>query len=182
MGKFSNTLTKKDIDFIASQHIFFTATAPFEGRINVSPKGMNSFRVINENEVAYLDLTGSGNESASHILENKRLTIMMCAFEGKPNILRMYGKGEVILKKDAEWEDYFSKFNPIDGVRQIIKLKIESVQNSCGMAVPFFDYNDERRELENWATQKGEPGLLDYQNKNNLKTIDDKSNGITSYS
>lgn len=172
MAKFYSKLEPKLIEFIEAQHIFFTATAPNEGRTNVSPKGMDSFAVISPQEVAYLDLTGSGNETAAHIKQNHRLTIMFCSFEGDPLILRLYGTGFVVRRQDELWEFYRAFFPSLPGERQIIGLRVESVQTSCGYAVPEYAYQGERPTLMRWAQKKGPAGLLAYWQEKNQTSID----------
>lgn len=175
MAKFLQTLNESHMDFIKQQKIFFTATAPDIGRINLSPKGMDTFRILDPKTVAYLDLTGSGNETAAHISKNGRMTIMMCAFNGEPLILRLYGKGEVITPRSAQWPMLIPLFDTIPGTRQIIQLHIESTQSSCGFSVPVFEFIAEREQLAEWANKKGEKGLTEYRKKNNQTSID----GIT---
>jgi hypothetical protein len=172
MAKFFDSLTNDQKNFIRRQKIFFTATAPQQGRVNLSPKGMDTLRILDGNTVAYLDLTGSGNETAAHISENGRLTIMMCAFEGAPLILRLYGRGEVILPQDPQWTAYMKHFEPIPGMRQIIRLDVESVQTSCGFGVPLFDYTGERDTLVDWAAKKGPEGIFKYHQEKNQRSID----------
>ena len=122
MGKFYTSINKRVQTFIEAQKIFFVATAPKTGRINLSPKGMDSFRILNENRVLWLNVTGSGNETAAHILEDDRITIMFCAFEGNPNILRLYGTAKAIHPKDASWKNVVSLFPKIPGTRQIFDI------------------------------------------------------------
>ena len=177
MAKFTETLSDSTIEFIQAQKMFFTGTAPADGRVNVSPKGMDTFRILNEKEVAYLDLTGSGNETAGHINENGRLTFMFCSFTEKPLILRLYGKGEVIKAGCEKWEEYASLFPKIPGARQIIKMDIETVQTSCGFAVPFYEFKAERNVLADWAQKKGETELEKYRSEKNKVTIDGKPTG-----
>lgn len=172
MAKFYTKLTSRLKDFIANQKIFFVATAPNKGRINLSPKGMDSFRVLNENKVAWLNVTGSGNETAAHLLENKRITIMFCSFEGAPNILRLYGKGKEIKETDTSWKDYIHLFPETPGTRQIFIITIDSAQTSCGMSIPFFDYKGERNELNDWAAAKGKEGIQHYWEEKNQTSID----------
>src|SRR4028118_791193 len=160
MAKFYTELDNSLRRFIAEQKIFFTASAPNDGRVNLSPKGMDSFRCLDSKTVAYLDLTGSGNETAAHIFENGRLTIMFCSFTEKPLILRLYGRGRVVRKNDEDWNRLYSNFTPIIGERQIIVLEIESLQTSCGFAVPVYELKEEREKLVEWAENKGENGLL----------------------
>ena len=172
MAKFCSALDTNLISFIQAQRIFFTGSAPAAGRINVSPKGMDSFAVISPQEVAYLDLTGSGNETAAHIKQNGRLTIMFCSFAADPLILRLYGKGFVVRRQDELWEFYRPFFPSLPGERQIIGLRVESVQTSCGYAVPEYTYQGERPTLMRWAQKKGPAGLLAYWREKNQTSID----------
>ncbi|HEX9930691.1 MAG TPA: pyridoxamine 5'-phosphate oxidase family protein [Pyrinomonadaceae bacterium] len=172
MAKFYTELDNSLRRFIAEQKIFFTASAPNDGRVNLSPKGMDSFRCLDSKTVAYLDLTGSGNETAAHIFENGRLTIMFCSFTEKPLILRLYGRGRVVRKNDEDWNRLYSNFTPIIGERQIIVLEIESLQTSCGFAVPVYELKEEREKLVEWAENKGENGLLEYRQTKNQISID----------
>ncbi|MGJ8759033.1 pyridoxamine 5'-phosphate oxidase family protein [Polaribacter sp. HaHaR_3_91] len=172
MSKFYTKITSRLQKFIEVQKIFFVATAPNNGRINLSPKGMDSFRVINENRVLWLNVTGSGNETAAHLLENDRITIMFCAFEGAPNILRLYGKGKEIKEGDASWNDLITLFPETPGTRQIFDISIASAQTSCGMSIPFYDYKGERNELNDWATEQGKEGIKKYWEDKNQTSID----------
>ena len=178
MSKFYDKLTNRLQTFIKNQKIFFVATAPEEGRINLSPKGMDSLRVVNENRVLWLNVTGSGNETAAHILENPRITIMMCSFEGAPNILRIYGKGQAIHPGDSDWNDVVGLFPETPGSRQIFDITIESAQTSCGMSIPFFEYKGDREELNDWAREKGNDGIQKYWQDRNLTSIDGKPTGL----
>ena len=172
MAKFYTSITKRVQQFIEKQKVFFVATAPESGRINLSPKGMDSFRVLNENRVLWLNVTGSGNETAAHLLENDRITIMFCSFEGAPNILRLYGKGKEIKETDTNWNEVVSLFPKTPGTRQIFDIAIESAQTSCGMSIPFFEYKGEREELNDWALEKGEEGIKQYWKDKNVTSID----------
>ncbi len=172
MAKFNTKITKRTQQFIENQKLFFVATAPINGRINLSPKGMDSFRVINENRVLWLNVTGSGNETAAHLLENNRITIMFCAFEGAPNILRLYGKGKEVKPNDAEWNELVSLFPETPGTRQIFDIEIESTQNSCGMSIPFYEYQGERNQLNDWAEEIGKDGVSQYWEDKNQISID----------
>jgi hypothetical protein len=172
MAKFYTELDNSLRRFIAEQKIFFTASAPNDGRVNLSPKGMDSFRCLDDKTVAYLDLTGSGNETAAHIFENGRLTIMFCSFTEKPLILRLYGRGRVVRKNDEDWNRLYSNFTPIVGERQIIVVEIESLQTSCGFAVPVYELKEEREKLIEWAENKGESGLVEYRQTKNQISID----------
>jgi len=158
--------------FIAAQKIFFVATASDQSRINLSPKGMDSFRVINKNKALWLNLTGSGNETAAHIDVDGRITIMFCAFEGAPMILRLYGKGKVINPNDENWSEAVGNFPALAGTRQVIEIDIEMVQTSCGMSIPYFDFKEERLQLDDWAQSKGEEGIKEYWKEKNEVSID----------
>ncbi|PSF39447.1 pyridoxamine 5'-phosphate oxidase [Aphanothece hegewaldii CCALA 016] len=172
MSKFYSYLTPTLENFIQKQKIFFTATAPKEGRINLSPKGMDTFRCIDTQTVAYLDLTGSGNETAAHLAENDRITLMFCSFSEEPLILRLYGKGQSIRPRHHDWESLATLFPSMAGTRQIILMKIDSIQTSCGYGVPLYDFQQERKKLVNWAEQKGEKAIQDYWELKNQKSID----------
>ena len=154
--------------------MFFVATCPIEqsGSINLSPKGLDCFRVLSPNKVGYLDLTGSGNETAAHITQNGRITFMFCAFEGAPNILRLYGKGRVVLPGSQEWDTLFPLFTPLPGARQIIIGDVHRTQDSCGFAVPFMNYEGERNQLTNWAEKMGPEKLVTYRQEKNTASID----------
>ena len=172
MSKFYTKITQKLQQFIENQKIFFVATAPNNGRINLSPKGMDSFRILEENRVIWLNVTGSGNETAAHLLENSRITIMFCSFEKSPNILRLYGLGKEIKEGDTSWSELISFFPETPGTRQIFDIRIDSAQTSCGMSIPFFDYKGERNELNDWAKSKGKEGIKDYWKDKNQQSID----------
>jgi hypothetical protein len=172
MAKFQGHLDERLRGFISEQKVFFTATAPSVGRINLSPKGLDTFRCIDDRTVAYLDLTGSGNESAAHVFENGRMTIMFCSFSKNPLILRLYGKARVVRPTDEEWDPMHHHFPTLPGERQIIILAIESIQTSCGFGVPMFEGEKERYALVEWAIKKGDEGLIDYRETKNSMSID----------
>jgi hypothetical protein len=172
MGKQFSEISKDLQEFIEEQKIFFVGTATADSKVNVSPKGMESFRVMGPNQVLWLNVTGSGNETAAHITENSRMTIMFTAFTGKPMILRLYGQAKAIHRNDPEWGNLFSLFPPIPGARQIFNMEVEMVQTSCGMAVPFYDYQGERDQLNTWAANKGEEGIKNYWEEKNQKSLD----------
>ena len=174
MGKLEISIADHHKDFIESQHLFFVGTAPLkaEGHINLSPKGLDSFRVLSPTRVAYMDIVGSGNETSAHILENGRITFMFCAFDGPPNILRLYGKGHTVLPGDPEWPELSSHFNLVPAARQIIVADIFNVQTSCGFGVPYFEYLGERDHAHKWAEKKGAEGLEEYKKEKNLVSID----------
>jgi hypothetical protein len=159
--------------FIEAQPLFFVATAPRDGgHINLSPKGMDTLRVIDAGTVAYLDLTGSGNETSAHIAENGRLTIMLCSFGATAMILRLYGRGRTVLKDDSEYPALREHFETLPGERQIIVLEIDRVQTSCGYAVPRMDNPKHRDTLVRWAENKGDDGLKKYRREKNAFSID----------
>lgn len=178
MAQRFDTLNERLTHFIAEQKIFFVSTAPADGRVNLSPKGMDSLRVLDDSTVAWLNMTGSGNETAAHVQENGRMTLMFCAFEGNPLILRLYGTATVYHQHDAEWAQWYGKFEPIPGARQVFVLNIEIVQTSCGMAVPLFDYQGERELLRDWAAKKGDAGIRAYWEEKNQLTLDGKPTGV----
>ena len=172
MGKKLEFITPELMRFIGEQKIFFVGTAAAEGNVNVSPKGTDSFRVIDKNKIVWLNLTGSGNETAAHLLKNTRMTIMFCAFEGKPMILRLYGKAKIYHKRDSAFNDLSHLFPENIGARQIIEMKVDLVQTSCGFAVPLMDFKEERTTLNNWAVKQGEDKIEDYWKNRNTQSID----------
>jgi len=173
MAKRYDALSEQHIGFIAKQKIFFVGTATADSRINVSPKGMDSFRVLGPNRIAWLNVTGSGNETAAHVQQSPRMTIMFCAFEGDPLILRLYGKARAIHQGDTEWDELYALFRPLPGARQIFDVAVDLIQDSCGFAVPFFDYQGEREKLIEWAEKKGEDGIRQYWMDRNQQSLDD---------
>lgn len=158
--------------FIKEQKIFFVGTAAEDGRVNVSPKGHDSLRIINSNKLVWLNLTGSGNETAAHLLKNNRMTIMFCAFEGKPLILRLYGQAKIYHERDNEFHKYIDLFKENTGSRQIIELDVDLVQTSCGYSVPFMDFNEERGMLNSWSEKQGKKRIEAYWEEKNTKSID----------
>jgi hypothetical protein len=179
VAKFFSSLTPSQIEFIRRQRIYFVASAPAEGRVNLSPKGMDTFRVLTANRIGYLDVTGSGNETSAHLMENGRLTLMFCAFDGAPLILRLYAHGRVVQPEDADWPQLRPLFGPpLPGERQLVIGEIASGQTSCGFAVPYFEYGGERGQLVAWAERKGPEGIDAYQRQNNLRSIDGRPTGL----
>jgi Pyridoxamine 5'-phosphate oxidase len=172
MAKFYTELNDSLRQFIAAQRIYFNASAPNQGRINVSPKGLDTFRILSDRRVGYLDLTGSECETAAHIAENGRLTLMFCSFEDKPLIVRLYGRGRVVRPHDAEWQDLRSHFPELPGERQIILLDIESIMTTCGFAVPLFEYKGDRSELLEFSCKMGEQRMDEYRHERNQRSID----------
>jgi hypothetical protein len=176
MGATHPHITEELREFIEAQHLFFVATAPAGegGHVNVSPKGLDTFRVLSGEEVAYLDLTGSGNETSAHVLENGRITFMFCAFKGSPKILRLYGTADVVLPETPAWEMLRPKFGASQiGERQIVHARITRVQTSCGYGVPRFEYTGDREQLTLWAEQaEKKTGLENYRVQKNSQSID----------
>ena len=166
--------------FIEAQKLFFVATAPRDGRVNLSPKGLDTLRVLDERTVTYLDLTGSGNETAAHVTENGRMTMMFCAFSGAPMTLRLYGKAELIRPEHAEWKGLRPLFPDLPGTRQIFQLKVESVATSCGWSIPVASGMRERDELVKWAGAQSNDEIEAYRLANNVVSIDGLSTGYVS--
>lgn len=174
MAKVFDRITPELQELIAAQHLFFVASAPLatDGHINLSPKGLDSFRILSPTRVAYRDLTGSGNETSAHLLENGRITFMFCTFQEPPCILRLYGRGEVITPDKATWKELFPLFPDLPGTRHIITATIHRVQTSCGLGVPLYTYRSNRQALVEWATKKGTQGIQDYWKQKNQLSID----------
>jgi predicted pyridoxine 5'-phosphate oxidase superfamily flavin-nucleotide-binding protein len=168
LDKISTTLT----EFIEKQHLFFVGTAGESGTINVSPKGMDTFKVIDGNRVMWLNLTGSGNETGAHLLKNNRITIMFCAFEGNPLILRLYGSARIYHEGDTEWLENIKLFPEMKGARQIMDVHVQLVLTSCGFGVPLMDFQSERTVLTEWAAKKGPEGLIAYHKEKNTMSLD----------
>lgn len=167
--------------FIETQRIFFTATAAADSRINISPRSTDFFRILDENTAIYLDKTGSGNETAAHTLADGRMTIMFCAFEGPPRILRLYGRGDVIHRDSTNYSSLMDTWFPGEapiGARQIIKLSFDLIQSSCGYAVPVFEFKNERSGLDQWAAAKSEDELEQYWRDENQTSMDGLPTGI----
>ena len=165
-------------DFIQQQQLFFVGTAAADGRVNVSPKGMDSFRIIDSNNIAWLNLTGSGNETAAHIRENRRMTILFCSFDKQPLILRLYGQATVVHPRDKAWSELETLFPHYLGARQIFEVNVDLVQTSCGFAVPLYDLVGERPTLKNWAEKAGREGTKQYWQEKNTRSLDGKDTGI----
>lgn len=165
-------------DFITKQKIFFVATAAAEGTINLSPKGLDSLKVINSKKLIWLNLTGSGNETAAHLLKDPRMTIMMNAFEGAPLILRLYGKAKAHHEGDEQFDAFNHHFQDNVGTRQIIEMDIDLVQTSCGFGVPILEFKEERTQLDTWANKLGKEGIIEYQQKKNKLSIDGFDTGL----
>ncbi|MFK7829344.1 MAG: pyridoxamine 5'-phosphate oxidase family protein [Congregibacter sp.] len=165
-------------EWITEQHLFFVGTAASSGRVNVSPKGQDSLRVLSPTSLLWLNLTGSGNESAAHVLAANRMTIMWCAFAGKPRILRVYGSADVVHPRDPKWDEYAALLPPALGARQYYLMNIDLVQTSCGFAVPLMEHNADRDVLARWAEKRGQDGIDQYWEERNQLSIDGLPTGI----
>jgi len=172
MAKQLDHITTPLQEFIKKQKMFFVGTAAETGSINVSPKGTDSFRVIDKNKIVWMNLTGSGNETAAHLILNNRMTIMFCAFEESPLILRLYGTAKVFHKRDDAFHSYAKLFPEHIGARQIIEMQVDMVQTSCGFAVPLMDFKAERGMLDKWSEKKGKDEIEQYWEDKNTKSID----------
>ncbi len=179
MATFFDAITEKQQAFIEKQHMFFVASAPLaeNGRVNLSPKGMDSFRVLGPNRVAYLDLTGSGNETSAHLRENGRITVMFCAFEGPPKIVRLFGTGRVVTPLDNEWANFEPLFPKLAGTRQIMVIEVNQSQDSCGLSVPRYDFQEDRDALVKHWQKQGSEKVEEYWDRT-AKSID----GIEAFS
>lgn len=176
MANLTNQLSQEDITFIQKQKIFFVSTAPKIGKINISPKGLDdTFKIIDTNKVLWLNYFGSGNETAAHLLEDERMTIMFCSFEGEANILRLYCKAKAIQEKDENWKDYIKYFSVKRAARQVFELNIEFVNNSCGMGVPLYDFVSQREELVNYYDNTSKEEHIAYMKKKNQISFDGKA-------
>jgi hypothetical protein len=174
MGRTYPGIDSRNADFIRAQHVCFVATAPasLDGHLNLSPKGLESFAILNENTVAYLDLVGSGVETVAHLRENGRIVFLFCAFEGPPRLLRLHGTGEAIEPGDPDWDDLARHFPRYAAARSIIRVAVERVSDSCGHGVPEYEFRGDRRHMLEWADRKGPDGIEAYQRENNRASID----------
>ena len=178
MGKTYDHIPERQQKFISNQRLFFVGTATADSKINISPKGMDSLRILDNKRIIWLNLTGSGNETAAHLLENNRITVMFCAFEGAPLIVRIYGNAKVYHPRDKSYHNYIGFFPKTPGTRQIIEIEVELVQTSCGMGIPFFDFKEERNQLKKWAEDKGQEKIEEYWTERNMISLDGKPTGI----
>lgn len=172
MGKQFDSLEDDHVNFIAQQHMFFVGSAADTGRVNISPKGMDSLRVMGPNQIVWRNLTGSGNETAAHLALHNRITLMWCGFEKRPMIMRAYGTARTLHPRDAEFAELDAMFEPSPGARQIYDVSVDMLQTSCGYAVPYFDHAGPRDTLEKWAENKGLDGVATYWADRNQTTID----------
>lgn len=178
MGERFNALTDEHVEFIGQQKLFFVGTAAEDSLINVSPKGMDSFRVINHSQIMWLNLTGSGNETAAHVLDNGRMTVMFCSFDKQPIIMRLYGSARAIHPRDNDWAKLIGQFPDYTGARQIFVQDVQMVQTSCGFAVPYYEFTGHRATLNKWAINKGREGIEQYWKDKNTRSLDGKPTGI----
>jgi hypothetical protein len=174
MGRTYDAIPDHLASWMEAQPIYFVASAPLavDGHVNLSPKGGDSFRVIDANTVAYQDLTGSGAETIAHTRENGRLTIMFCSFDAKPNIVRLFGRGEAVLPGHADFDDLASRFPPHAGTRSIIRLRTAEITSSCGYSVPLMELVGHRSTLDEWVDRKGPEGIAAYQAQKNARSLD----------
>ena len=174
MGKVFEAIDERMIEWLRAQRMFFVASAPLagEGHVNLSPKGCDSFQVLGPREVAYVDLTGSGVETVAHVRENGRIVLMFCAFEGPPRIVRLHGRASVVEPGDGEYAALAARFSSHLGARAVIRVAVQRVADSCGYAVPLYEYRGERTQLDEWAQHKGPDGLRAYRAENNARSID----------
>jgi Pyridoxamine 5'-phosphate oxidase len=174
MGKTASTIDDAARRFIEAQHIFFVASAPLDaaGHVNISPKGLDTFRILGPTTVAYLDFNGSGVETIAHLKENGRIVLMFCAFQGTPNIVRLYGHGRAVERHEPDFASFAQNFTVHENTRSVIVVEVDRVTDSCGYGVPLFEYKGERKQLELWAHKQGEEGLKAYRERKNRQSID----------
>lgn len=180
MGQQFGAIDDRRRAFIEAQHVYFVATAATEGRVNVSPKGLDTLRILGPNRAVWLNLTGSGNETAAHLSDNPRMTMMFCSFGREPVVLRLYGTARMVQPGDTDWNGLYGLFEPRLGARQIYDLDIDLVQTSCGYAVPYLTFERDRPMLDDWAAKKGPEGILDYWQEKNAVSIDGMPTGVGS--
>ncbi len=178
MGQRYTALNEAMKAFIEQQKIYFVGTAPEEGRINVSPKGLDTLRILGDTRITWLNLTGSGNETAAHLIEDGRMTIMFCSFEGDPMILRLYGRARPVHPHDDDWDELIALFPALPGPRQVIDMHIDLVQTSCGAGVPLYEYVGQRDQLTSWLADQGDEDIRAYWQEANAISLDGKPTGI----
>jgi len=172
MGEKFTEISDRHAKFMAAQQIYFVGSATADSRINLSPKGMDSFRVLSPNRVLWLNVTGSGNETAAHLQRDDRMTLMFCSFSKVPMILRLYGTAKMMLTSDEAWAEHYALFKPLAGARQIFDMHVDLVHTSCGYGVPYFDFVGQRDTLKQWADNKGEVGIRQYWQDKNTVSLD----------
>lgn len=178
MAKQFDSIDASHRRFIEEQHIFFSGSAAPDGRVNISPKGMESLRILSPNRIAWLNITGSGNETAGHLLEHPRMTLMWCSFGKRPLILRCYGTARAVHEGDADWAEMTAMFPPHRSARQVFDMTVDMVQTSCGYAVPFMEYVEERETMQKWVDGKSDADLRAYWVEKNTRTLDGKPTGV----
>ncbi len=178
MADFYDSITDRQREFIEQQHVFFVGTAARDGRVNISPKGLDSLRVLGPSRVAWLNLTGSGNETAAHLLDTNRMTLMFCSFDRTPLILRLYGTATEVQPDQAAWSELAEHFPDLPGARQIFDVDVDLIQKSCGYAVPQMTFDDDRDLLTSWAAKRGPAGISAYHQQKNLASIDGFPTGM----
>jgi len=173
MGRLFDGIDEKLAAWIRAQHLFFVASAPSSGgHVNLSPKGLDSFAILGPRRVAYLDVVGSGAETIAHLRDNGRITLMFCAFEGPPRIVRLYGRGEAVEPGDPEFAELAARFPAYPSTRAILRAELSRIADSCGYGVPLYQYRGERSQLTEWADRKGPEGLRTYRLENNRTSLD----------
>jgi pyridoxamine 5'-phosphate oxidase-like protein len=178
MGKQFDRIEDAHRKFIEQQHLFFTGSAAPDGRVNISPKGMDSLRVLGPNRIVWMNITGSGNETAGHLLEHPRMTMMWCSFTTRPQILRCFGVARTLHPGDGGWDELASLFPPHRSARQIFDLDVDLVQTSCGYAVPFMEYKGERDTMQKWVDARSDAEIRAYWPERNARTLDGKPTGV----
>lgn len=174
MGKVYEEIDARNAAFIRRQHVFFVATAPRSdtGLVNLSPKGLESFAILDPLTVAYLDLVGSGIETVSHVRENGRIVFVFCAFEGPPRILRLHGRGDVVEPGDPEWDQLAGHFPARSNARSVVRARLQRIADSCGYGVPTYRYEGQRSQLDQWAEKRGVEGIASYKKEHNHHSLD----------
>jgi hypothetical protein len=174
MGKLLSSLDDSVREFIQAQPVFFVGSAPLDanGHVNVSPKGLDTLRILGPRTIAYLDLTGSGIETVSHVKENGRIALMFCAFAGPPRILRVHGRGRIVERGDAEFASLAPHFPQFEGTRSFVVVDVSRISDSCGFSVPLMEYKGDRAQLLAWAHKLGPEGIEEYQGRKNPQSID----------
>ena len=174
MGKVFEQIDAALGEFIRAQQMFFVATGPLSasGHINLSPKGLDTLRILGPHALAYLDYVGSGAETIAHLRENGRIVVMLCAFQGPPRVVRLYGRGEVLEPQDHEFDRLRGLFPAEPAGRAIVSISITRIADSCGYGVPLYSFEGHRSQLPGWMSQKGAQGLLQYQQDENRSSID----------
>ena len=178
MAKFFEEITDKLLSFIEAQRIFFVATAARDGRVNLSPKGYDSLRILSPQRIVWLNLSGSGNETAAHLLDSNRITLMFCSFDEAPLILRVYGSATTVHPSDESWDELAEHFEKYPGARQIFDIKVDSLQTSCGFGVPFFHFQGDRDRLKTHFESKGADAIERGWIEKNSRSIDGFPTGI----